>query len=87
MTTEFLSSCYRAMIDQDQAILRTMSTIPKGEEQRLEDARQVILTGAGDSLAVAEYGAWVMQEVGIHAIAITPTVLNRLSLSPEDLVV
>lgn len=85
--TEFLDSCYKAMMQQEQSIPRVMDRIPKGEEERLDDARQVVLTGAGDSLAVAEYGARLFQEIGVHAIAVTPTVVGRLSMTADDLLV
>lgn len=87
ITTDFLSSCYKTMIQQEQSIPRTLKNVPEGQENILRNADRVILTGAGDSLAVAEYGALLLQELGIHAIALTPTVVNRLPISTGDLLV
>lgn len=36
---------------------------------------------------MAEYGALLLQELGIHAIALTPPVVNRLPISTGDLLV
>jgi glucosamine 6-phosphate synthetase-like amidotransferase/phosphosugar isomerase protein len=47
----------------------------------------IILTGCGDSYAVAEYGKWAFLRVGLNAISLSPTEMSKIQLDSDCVVI
>jgi glucosamine 6-phosphate synthetase-like amidotransferase/phosphosugar isomerase protein len=84
--TEFLDACYEAIKKQETSISETIAAVDNRDADILRDKRLIVLTGCGDSYAVAEYGKWAFLKVGLNAISISPTEMFNLHLD-EDCVV
>ncbi|MHA1964293.1 MAG: SIS domain-containing protein [Candidatus Thorarchaeota archaeon] len=85
--TEFLDVCYDAIKKQEQAIPKTIDTVDETAASVLEDKKQVVLVGCGDSYAVADYGRWALLRIGINALAVSPNEIGHLRLGKDTAVI
>ncbi|MGY5876317.1 MAG: SIS domain-containing protein [Candidatus Thorarchaeota archaeon] len=85
--TEFLDANYDGIKKQASGIPATIKSVPEEELQTIDGKRLVILLGAGDSYAVAEYGKWAFLSASINAISISPPELSRIPLGKDCLVI
>lgn len=85
--TKFLDTCYDAIKKQEQAIPRSIDAVDEKAVSSLEDKRQIILTGCGDSFAVAHYGKWAFLRIGYNALAVSPDEIDFLRLNETSVVV
>jgi len=49
--------------------------------------KQVVLIGAGDSYAVAEYGKWIFRSIGLDAISLSPPEVIHLPMDSDTVVI
>lgn len=85
--TEFLDACYRAIKVQETSISETIAATDDRGADLLREKRLVVLTGCGDSYAVAEYGKWAFLKVGINAVSISPTEISNIKLGEDCIVI
>jgi glucosamine 6-phosphate synthetase-like amidotransferase/phosphosugar isomerase protein len=85
--TEFLDACYDAIKKQETSISETISAANGKDADILKDKRLIVLTGCGDSYAVAEYGKWAFLRVGLNAISLSPTEMSKIQLDKNDVVI
>jgi glucosamine 6-phosphate synthetase-like amidotransferase/phosphosugar isomerase protein len=85
--TEFLDACYDAIKKQETSISETIASVDDKVAGILKDKRLIILTGCGDSYAVAEYGKWAFLGVGLNAISLSPTEMSRIQLNKDNVVI
>ena len=85
--TEFLDTCYDAIKKQEQAIPRSIDAVDEKAVSSLEDKRQIILIGCGDSFAVAHYGKWAFLRIGYNALAVSPDEIDYLRLGKGSVVI
>ena len=85
--TEFLDTCYDAIKKQEQSIPRSIDAVDETAASSLEDKRQIVLTGCGDSFAVAHYGKWAFLRVGYNALAVSPDEIEYLRLGKDSVVI
>ncbi len=85
--TEFLKKNYEGIMKQENGIANTIRSVLKEERYALDDKRLVVLLGAGDSYAVADFGRWAFLSVFKNAIAISATELPYLKLDEGCLVI
>ncbi len=85
--TEFLQKNYDGILKQETGISETIRRVPNDERYILDDKRLVILLGAGDSYAVAEYGKWALLSVNRNVISLSPTELNQIGVDEDCLVI
>lgn len=85
--TEFLDICYDAIKKQEQAIPRTIDAVDELDSVALDEKKQVVLVGCGDSYAIADYGRWALLRVGLNAIAVSPDEIGHLRLGKDTTVI
>lgn len=85
--TEFLDACYRAIKVQETSISNTIDAVDDRGVEVLRDRRLIVLTGCGDSFAVAEYGKWAFLAVGLNAISVSPPEIQHIRLGEDSVVV
>ena len=85
--TEFLDICYDSMKKQEKAIPRTIDAVDETAASVIENKKQVVLTGCGDSYAVADYGRWAFLGVGLTSVAISPLAISQIQLDENCLVI
>lgn len=85
--TEFLDACYGAIRVQGEALRETIDSVVSIDGNDILPERDVILTGCGDSYAVAHYGQWVFRRGGIQAIALSPTEIPRVCIDDNSVVI
>jgi glucosamine 6-phosphate synthetase-like amidotransferase/phosphosugar isomerase protein len=85
--TEFLDACYDAIKKQETSISETIASADDKNAGILKDKRLIVLTGCGDSYAVAEYGKWAFLGVGLNAISLSPTEMSRIQLNKDDVAI
>ncbi len=85
--TEFLDSCYDAIKVQETSIADTLNAVDSKNVSDIIGKKQVVLTGAGDSYAVSEYGQWAFRAVGLDAIALSPPELVHIPIDNETVVI
>jgi glucosamine 6-phosphate synthetase-like amidotransferase/phosphosugar isomerase protein len=85
--TEFLDICYDSMKKQEHAIPKTIDTVDETAASILEDKKQVVLVGCGDSYAAADYGRWALLRVGINALVVSPDEISHLPLDKDTAVI
>ena len=85
--TKFLDTCYDAIKKQEQAIPRSIDAVDETAVSSLEGKRQIILTGCGDSFAVAHYGKWAFLRIGYSALAVSPDEIDYLRLGKDSVVI
>ncbi len=84
--TDFLDACYEAIKTQETSIFETVKGVSEEDVDLLKNRRLIILTGCGDSYAVAEYGKWAFLGIGLNAVALSPLAISQVQLG-EDCVV
>jgi glucosamine--fructose-6-phosphate aminotransferase (isomerizing) len=85
--TEFLDICYDAIKKQEHAIPKTIDAVDEMAAAVLEDKKQIVLVGSGDSYAAADYGRWALQKVGIIASVVSPDEIGHLHLGKDAAVI
>lgn len=85
--TEFLDICYDAIRMQENSIPRTIAAVDEVSISVLEDQRQIVLVGCGDSYAVADYGKWAFLSVGRNAQVVSPDEIIHLRIDKDSVVV
>jgi len=84
MMTEFLDTCYDAIKMQEDSIPRTIATVDDASISVLENKKQIVLIGCGDSYAAAAYGRWAFLRVGLNAQVVSPDEIKHLRLDKES---
>ncbi len=84
--TEFLLNCYKAITAQARAIPQTLIQATRKDEEPLRN-KSIILTGCGDSYAVAHYGEWIFHRFGMNAIALSPTEIPRVHIDDNTVII
>ncbi|MHA2066028.1 MAG: SIS domain-containing protein [Candidatus Thorarchaeota archaeon] len=85
--TEFLDACYAAIKKQETSISETIAAADDRDVDVLRDKRLIVLTGCGDSYAVAEYGKWAFLRVGLNAVSLSPTEMSNIQLGKDYIVI
>lgn len=85
--TEFLDACYKAIKKQETSISETIAAADDRDADILRDKRLIVLTGCGDSYAVAEYGKWAFLKVGLNAVSLSPTEMSNVQLGEDSVVI
>lgn len=85
--TEFLDACYAAIRKQETSIANTLAAVNSQNIEILQGKRLIILTGCGDSFAVADYGKWAFLMVGLNAITLSPSELSQVRLDKDYVVI
>ncbi len=85
--TEFLDICYDAIKKQEHAIPKTIDEVDEMAASVLEDKKQVVLVGCGDSYAAADYGRWAFLNVGINSSVVSPDEIGYLHLGKDTTVI
>jgi len=84
--TEFLDSCYDAIKIQEKSIADTINSVDVSNVLDIAGKR-IVLIGAGDSYAVAEYGKWVFRAIGLNAISLSPPEIIHEPMDSNTLVI
>ena len=85
--TEFLDACYDAIKKQETSIAETIVHANDQDVDMLRDKRLIVLTGCGDSFAVAEYGKWAFLAVGLNAISVSPPEIPHIKLGEDSIII
>ncbi|MFW9798527.1 MAG: MurR/RpiR family transcriptional regulator, partial [Candidatus Thorarchaeota archaeon] len=85
--TKFLDICYDAIKKQEHAIPRTMDAVDERSARLLEEKKQIVLIGCGDSYAVADYGRWVFLRNGLNALVVSPDEINDLRIGKDTVLI
>jgi glucosamine 6-phosphate synthetase-like amidotransferase/phosphosugar isomerase protein len=85
--TEFLQKNYEGILKQETGISETIRQVPSDARYLLDDKQLIILLGAGDSYAAAEFGKWAFLSVNRNAISLSPTELRRIMMDDKSLVI
>ncbi len=80
MVSKFLKQCHEGLHSQVKGLTKTLQGLSGDERESVIGRRLVVLTGCGDSLAVASYGVWALLQEGVCAISVSPPDLQRLPL-------
>ncbi|MHA3963637.1 MAG: SIS domain-containing protein, partial [Candidatus Thorarchaeota archaeon SMTZ1-45] len=72
---------------QENSISETLAMVGKNDGDILKDKWLIIITGCGDSYAVAEYGKWALLRVGLNAISLSPTEIPKIQLNRDCVVI
>jgi len=85
--SEFLQKYYDGILLQKTGIPDTLRLVSNESIVPLLDRRTILLTGAGDSYAAAEYGQWALTHARKVALAVSPPEIERYALDKDFLVV
>ncbi|MFX1602316.1 MAG: SIS domain-containing protein, partial [Promethearchaeota archaeon] len=85
--TEFLDACYEAIRKQETSLSETIEAVDDDGVHLLRNKRLVVLTGCGDSFAVADYGRWAFLGVGLNPVATSPLAISQIQLDESCLVI
>ncbi|MHA2115765.1 MAG: MurR/RpiR family transcriptional regulator [Candidatus Thorarchaeota archaeon] len=85
--TEFLDICYDAIKMQEKSIPKTIAAVDESSVSVLENKRQIVLVGCGDSYAAADYGRWTFLNIGLNALFVSPDEIRHLRLDKESVVI
>ncbi|MFX1417076.1 MAG: hypothetical protein ACFFC0_09700, partial [Promethearchaeota archaeon] len=85
--TEFLDACYNAIRKQEVSLSKTIKAADDEGVSLLRNKRLVVLTGCGDSFAIADYGRWAFLGVGLNSVAISPLAISQIQLDGSCLVI
>lgn len=85
--TEFLDACYNAIRKQEISLSETIKAADDESVSFLRNKRLVVLTGCGDSFAIADYGRWAFLGVGLNSVAISPLAISQIQLDGSCLVI
>ena len=83
----FMKKNYEGILKQERGISETIRGVPDKNKDIFDDARLVVLLGAGDSYAVAEYGKWAFLSVFKNAISVSSTELQYVQLDESCVVI
>ena len=84
--TEFLDSCYEVIKIQEKSIADTINSVDLKNVSHITGKR-IVLIGAGDSYAIAEYGKWVFRAIGLDAISLSPPEVIHVPMSSDTVVI
>ncbi|MFW9842976.1 MAG: MurR/RpiR family transcriptional regulator [Candidatus Thorarchaeota archaeon] len=84
--TEFLDSCYEVIKIQERSIADTIKSVDASNVSDITGKR-IVLIGAGDSYAVAEYGKWVFRMIGFDAISLSPPEVIHIPMDSDTVVI
>ena len=84
--TEFLDSCYDVIRIQERSIADTINSVDLKNVSDIT-GKQIVLIGAGDSYAVAEYGKWVLRSIGLDAISLSPPEIIHIPMDSNTVVI
>ncbi|MCF2137323.1 MAG: SIS domain-containing protein [Candidatus Thorarchaeota archaeon] len=87
MVSNFVEQCGRALHLQERTIPKALAGGSETETDIIQDKRLIVLTGCGDSYAVAEYGAWALLQEGFNALAMPAPDVRRIHLDERCLVI
>ena len=85
--TEFLDACYEAIRKQETSLSETIEAADDESVRFLRDKRLVVLTGCGDSFAVADYGRWAFLKVGLSSVSVSPLAISQVQLDENCVVI
>ncbi|MHA2425907.1 MAG: SIS domain-containing protein, partial [Candidatus Thorarchaeota archaeon] len=85
--TEFLDVCYDAIKKQEHAIPRTIDSVDESAASILENKKQIVLTGCGDSYAAGDYGKWAFLKAGLTSYVVSPDEIGHLRLDKDTVVI
>lgn len=85
--TEFLDSCYDVIKVQERSIADTINSVDIDNVSDITGKQQIVLIGAGDSYAVAEYGKWVFRSLGLDAISLSPPEVIHVPMDSDTVVI
>ena len=85
--TEFLDSCLAAIKVQEKSIADTLKNVAAETGPWIAAKQRVILVGAGDSYAVADFGRWALLSAGVNAYSVSPTEIAYIPLDSECVVI
>lgn len=85
--TKFLEDTYKVMETQGQGLISTLESVKIERQEALLHQDHIILTGCGDSYAVADYGKWLFLQMGVPSISISPTELGKVPLNSDSTVI
>lgn len=85
--TEFLDICYDSIKLQEKSIPQAIAEADKAPISVLEEKREIVLVGCGDSYAAADYGRWAFLNVGLNALFVSPDELRYLRLDSDSVVI
>ncbi|MBD3407500.1 MAG: SIS domain-containing protein [Candidatus Lokiarchaeota archaeon] len=81
--TDFLKKTYKIMEIQGKAIIATLESTTLQQPEALLNRQQIILTGCGDSYAVANFGRWIFLNIGIPSVCISPTEIEQIPINSD----
>ncbi len=85
--TEFLDICYNAIRMQEKSIPQTFASVDDSSISVLENKKQIVLVGCGDSSAAADYGRWAFLNTGLNVHTVFPDEIRHLRLDKNSVVV
>lgn len=83
----FLDSCYRAIKLQESSLAVTLSRELDQNLGVLSGRPLIVLTGCGDSYAVAHFGFWCFQSLGLRPLVLSPPEVERIALDDHCVVI
>jgi glucosamine 6-phosphate synthetase-like amidotransferase/phosphosugar isomerase protein len=75
------------MKKQEHAIPRTIDAVDETAASIIKGKKQIILTGSGDSYAVAHYGKWAFLRVGLNAFVVSPDEIHNLRIDKDSAII
>ncbi|MHA2201522.1 MAG: MurR/RpiR family transcriptional regulator [Candidatus Thorarchaeota archaeon] len=72
---------------QEKSIPKTIAAVDESSVSVLENKRQIVLVGCGDSYAAADYGRWTFLNIGLNALFVSPDEIRHLRLDKESVVI
>ena len=85
--TEFLDICYNSIRMQEKTIPRTISDVDDDAQSFLDNKKQIVLVGCGDSYAAADYGRWAFLNAGLNALVVSPDEVRHIRLDNDSVVI
>lgn len=85
--TEFLETCYAAIRMQEKSIARAITAVDDTSISVLEDKKQIVLVGCGDSYAVADFGRWAFLNLGLNVQSVSPDETRHLHIDQDTVVI
>lgn len=85
--TEFLDICYDTIKKQEQAIPKTIDAVDKTAASVLENKRQIVFVGCGDSYAAGDYGKWAFLRVGLNSFVMSPDEIGHIRIDKDTVVI
>lgn len=72
---------------QNQSIPRTIDAVDSKSITIIEDKKQIILVGCGDSYAAADYGRWAFLNAGLNVQVASPDEIRHFSIDRDSIVI